>query len=95
MTKKKIATFTTMIGYRQNFKICLNDIWQHYISEQEKAFNEPFDDEEKDINEYDDKLLQEIAWDYILKNPDKYRVGEPDLDNEDILDWNVFDEVTK
>ena len=49
----------------------------------------------KDINEYDDKLLQEIAWDYILKNPDKYRVGEPDLDNEDILDWNVFDEVKK
>ena len=74
---------------------CLNDIWQHYISEQERSFNEPFDDEEKDINEYDDKLLQEIAWDYILKNPDKYRVGEPDLDNEDILDWNVFDEVTK
>ena len=31
----------------------------------------------------------------ILKNPDEYRVGEPDLDNEDILDWNVFDEVTK
>ena len=96
MSKRKIATFTTMTGYRQNFEICLNDIWQHYISEQEKAFPDcPFDDEEKDINEFDDKLLQEIAWDYILKNPDKYRVGEPDLDNEDILDWNVFDEVKK
>ena len=95
MTKKKMVEFTTVTDYQQTFEICLNDIWQHYISEQERSFNEPFDDEEKDINEYDDKLLQEIAWDYIVKNPDKYRVGEPDLDNEDILDWNVFDEVTK
>ena len=95
MTKKKMCEFTTVTDYQQTFEICLNDIWQHYISEQEKAFKEPFDDEEKDINEFDDKLLQEIAWDYILKNPDKYRVGEPDLDNEDILDWNVFDEVKK
>ena len=95
MTKKKMVEFTTVTDYQQTFEICLNDIWQHYISEQERSFNEPFDDEERDINEYDDKLLQEIAWDYILKNPDEYRVGEPDLDNEDILDWNVFDEVTK
>ena len=95
MTKKKMCEFTTVTDYKQRFEICLNDIWEDYISEQEKAFKEPFDDEEKDINEFDDKLLQEIAWDYILKNPDKYRVGEPDLDNEDILDWNVFDEVKK
>ena len=48
MTKKKIATFTTVTDYRQEFEICLNDIWDDYIADQEKAFNEPFDDEEKD-----------------------------------------------
>ena len=29
--------------------------------------------------------LQEIAWDFIIKNPDKYRVGEGDYDNESII----------
>ena len=45
MTKKKIATFTTVTDYQQEFEICLNDIWDDYIADQEKAFNEPFDDE--------------------------------------------------
>ena len=85
MTKKKMVEFTTVTDYQQTFEICLNDIWQHYISEQEKAFNEPFDDEEKDINKYSDELLKEIAWDYIINNPDKYRVGEGDYDNETII----------
>ena len=56
-----MVEFTTVTDYQQTFEICLNDIWQHYISEQEKAFNEPFDDEEKDINKYSDELLKEIV----------------------------------
>ena len=80
-----MVEFTTVTDYQQTFEICLNDIWQHYISEQEKAFNEPFDDEEKDINKYSNELLKEIAWDFIIKNPDKYRVGEGDFDNESII----------
>ncbi len=93
MTKKKIVEFKTVTDYQQTFEICLNDIWQHYISEQEKAFPDcPFDDEEKDINEYDDELLKEIAWDYVLKNPDKYKVGEGDYDNETILDQSLWEE---
>ena len=54
MTKKKIATFTTVTDYQQEFEICLNDIWDDYIADQEKAFNTPFDDEEKDINTVDE-----------------------------------------
>ena len=56
MTKKKIATFTTVTDYRQKFEICLNDIWDDYIAECEKASKEPWDDEEKDINGFDDDL---------------------------------------
>ena len=70
MTKKKIATFTTVTDYRQEFEICLNDIWDDYIAEWEKASKEPLDDEEKDINEHSDELLCDIAWDYVLKNPE-------------------------
>ena len=92
MTKKKMVEFTTVTDYQQTFEICLNDIWKHYISEQEKAFNESFDDEEKDINGYSDELLKEIAWDYVLKDPDKYKVGEGDYDNETILDQSLWEE---
>ena len=42
--------------------------------------------------EYDDELLKEIAWDYVLKNPDKYKVGEGDYDNETILDQSLWEE---
>ena len=86
MTKKKIATFTTVTDYIQTFEICLNDIWDDYIADQEKAWKQPLDDEEKDINEHSDELLCDIAWDYVLKNPKKYRTVEPDYDNE--TSWN-------
>ena len=92
MTKKKIATFTTVTDYIQTFEICLNDIWDDYIADQEKAFNTPFDDEEKDINEYLDDELCDIAWEYILKNPKKYRTCEPDYDNENILEQSITEE---
>ena len=92
MPKKKIATFTTVTDYQQEFEICLNDIWDDYIADQEKAFNEPFDDEEKDINEHIDELLCDIAWDYVLKNPEKYRTVEPDYDNENIMEQSITEE---
>ena len=92
MTKKKIATFTTVTDYRQEFEICLNDIWDDYIAECEKTSKEPWDDEEKDINGFDDDLLCDIAWDYVLKNPKKYRTCEPDYDNENILEQSITEE---
>ena len=92
MTKKKIATFTTVTDYIQTFEICLNDIWDDYIADQEKACKMPFDDEEKDINEHSDELLCDIAWDYVLKNPKKYRTVEPDYDNENIMEQSITEE---
>ena len=92
MTKKKIATFTTVTDYIQTFEICLNDIWDDYIADQEKAWKQPLDDEEKDINEHSDELLCDIAWDYVLKNPEKYRTVEPDYDNENIMEQSITEE---
>ena len=105
MTKKKIATFTTVTDYRQEFESCLNDIWDDYIADQEKAWKQnhlkryktlenyqPLDDEEKDINEHNDELLCDIAWDYVLKNPKKYRTVEPDYDNENIMEQSITEE---
>ena len=57
MTKKKIATFTTVTDYIQTFEICLNEIWDDYIADQDKAWKQPFDDEEKDINGVDEDEL--------------------------------------
>jgi hypothetical protein len=105
MTKKKIATFTTVTDYQQEFEICLNDIWDDYIADQEKAWKEdhlkrhktlenyqPLDDEEKDINRVDEDELCDIAWDYILKDPFKYRTCEPEYDNENILEQSITEE---
>ena len=92
MTKKKIATFTTVTDYKQEFEICLNDIWDDYIADLEKAWKEPLDDEKKDINKVDDDQLCDIAWDYVLKNPEKYRTCEPDYDNENILEQSITEE---
>ena len=100
-----MVEFTTVTDYQQTFEICLNDIWDDYIADQEKAWKEyhlkthktlenyqPLDDEEKDINTVDEDELCNIAWDYVLKNPDKYKVGEGDYDNETILDQSLWEE---
>ena len=92
MTKKKIATFTTVTDYKQEFEISLNDIWDDYIDDQEKAWKQPLDDEEKDINTFDDDQLCDIAWEYILKNPRDYRTCEPDYDNENIMEQSITEE---
>ena len=105
MIKKKIATFTTVTDYKQEFEICLNDIWDDYIADQEKAMKQyhlkeyktlenyqPFDDEDKDINTVDEDELCNIAWEYILKDPKKYRTCDPDYDNENILEQSITEE---
>ena len=105
MIKKKIATFTTVTDYKQEFEICLNDIWDDYIADQEKAMKQyhlkeyktlenyqPFDDEDKDINTVDEDELCNIAWEYILKDPKKYRTCEPEYDNENILEQSITEE---
>jgi len=88
MTKKKIATFTTVTDYQQTFQICLTDIWED-ICKEEHYQN---DDDEADITTWTEEELKEIAWDYVLKNPDKYRVGEGDYDNETILEQIITEE---
>ena len=86
MTKKKIVEFTTVTDYQQTFRICLTDIWEEICKE------EYFEDEEADITDWSEEDLKEIAWDYVLKNPDKYKVGEGDYDNETILDQSLWEE---
>ena len=44
---------------------------------------------EKDINKFDDDELCDIAWEYILKDPFKYRTCEPDYDNENIMEQSI------
>ena len=88
MTKKKMVEFTTVTDYQQTFQICLTDIWE-YICKEEHYQN---DDDEADITTWTEEQLKEIAWDYVLKNPDKYRVGEGDYDNETILDQSLWEE---
>jgi hypothetical protein len=36
--------------------------------------------------------LCDIAWDYVLKNPKKYRTVEPDYDNENIMEQSITEE---
>tara|TARA_B100000405_G_scaffold84013_1_gene58160 strand:- start:236 stop:397 length:162 start_codon:yes stop_codon:yes gene_type:complete len=48
-----------------------------------------FDEEESDLNDWDNEDLMQVAWDYILKNPDKYRYGNSDYDNEEIMNYNL------
>ena len=46
----------------------------------------------QDITDWSEEDLKEIAWDYVLKNPDKYKVGEGNYDNETILDQSLWEE---
>ena len=88
MTKKKMVEFTTVTDYQQTFQICLTDMWEEIC----KKEHYEKDDEEADITTWTEEELKEIAWDYVLKNPDKYKVGEGDYDNETILDQSLWEE---
>ena len=75
--------FTTRTDYYQSFEISFDDIWEDYCKEND------FDEEESDLSMWENRDLMEIAWDFILKNPDKYRYGNSDYDNEEIMNYNL------
>ena len=74
-----VMQFTTRTDYYQNFEISFDEFWEIYCKEND------FDEEESDLSQWDNEDLMDIAWDEILKNPDKYRSGEGDYDNEEIM----------
>ena len=74
-----VMQFRTSTDYYQKFEISFDDFWEDYCKEAD------FDEEESDLSNWDEADLQEIAWDFIVKNPDKYKVGEGDYDNESII----------
>ena len=66
----------------------MTDIWEDICKEEYYQK----DDDEADITTWTEEELKEIAWDYVLKNPDKYKVGEGNYDNETILDQSLWEE---
>jgi len=78
-----VMQFTTRTDYYQSFEISFDEFWEDYCKECD------FDEEESDLSMWENRDLMEIAWDYILKNPDKYRYGNSDYDNEEIMNYNL------
>ena len=78
-----VMQFTTRTDYYQNFEISFDEFWEIYCKEND------FDEEESDLSQWDNEDLMDVAWDEILKNPDKYRSGEGDYDNEEIMNYNL------
>ena len=78
-----VMQFTTRTDYYQNFEISFDDIWEDYCKEMD------FDEEESDITDWDNEELMQVAWEYILKDPEKYRSGNSDYDNEEIMNYNL------
>ena len=64
-------------------RLTFDEFWEDYCKEND------FDEEESDLNDWDNEDLMQVAWDYILKNPDKYRYGNSDYDNEEIMNYNL------
>ena len=75
--------FTTRTDYYQSFEISFDEFWEDYCKEAD------FDEEESDLSMWENRDLMEIAWEQILKNPDKYRYGNSDYDNEEIMNYNL------
>ena len=67
----------------QSFEISFDEFWEDYCKEND------FDEEESDLNDWDNEDLMQVAWEQILKNPDKYRYGNSDYDNEEIMNYNL------
>ena len=61
------------------YEISFDEFWEDYCKECE------FDEEESDISTWNQEDLRDIAWDYILKDPEAYRSGDSDYDNEEIM----------
>ena len=62
-----VMEFTTRTDYYQTFEISFDEFWEDYCKECE------FDEEESDISTWNQEDLRDIAWDYILKDPEAYR----------------------
>ena len=75
--------FTTRTDYYQSFEISFDEFWEQYLKEND------FDEEESDLSDWDNEDLMQVAWEEILKNPDKYRYGNSDYDNEEIMNYNL------
>ena len=69
-----VMQFTTRTDYYQNFEISFDEFWEDYCKEMDF-------DEEVDLNDWDNEDLMQVAWEYILKDPEKYRSGNSDYDN--------------
>ena len=78
-----VMQFTTRTDYYQSFEISFDEFWEDYCKEAD------FDEEESDLSIWENRDLMEIAWEQILKNPDKYRYGNSDYDNEEIMNYNL------
>ena len=78
-----VMQFTTRTDNYQNFEISFDEFWKTYCKEND------FDEEESDLSQWDNEDLMQVAWDEILKNPDKYRSGNSDYDNEEIMNYNL------
>tara|TARA_B000000437_G_scaffold154426_1_gene112999 strand:+ start:733 stop:996 length:264 start_codon:yes stop_codon:yes gene_type:complete len=78
-----VMQFTTRTDYYQSFEISFDEFWEDYCKEAD------FDEEESDLSMWENRDLMEIAWEQILKNPDKYRYGNSDYDNEEIMNYNL------
>ena len=78
-----VMQFTTRTDYYLSFEISFDEFWEDYCKEAD------FDEEESDLSMWENRDLMEIAWEQILKNPDKYRYGNSDYDNEEIMNYNL------
>ena len=78
-----VMQFTTRTDYYQSFEISFDEFWEDYCKEAD------FGEEESDLSMWENRDLMEIAWEQILKNPDKYRYGNSDYDNEEIMNYNL------
>ena len=78
-----VMQFTTRTDYYQSFEISFDEFWEDYCKEAD------FDEEESDLSMWENRDLMEIAWEQILKNPDKYRYGNSNYDNEEIMNYNL------
>ena len=78
-----VMQFTTRTDYYQNFEISFDEFWKTYCKEND------FDEEESDLSQWDNEDLMQVAWEEILKTPDKYRSGNSDYDNEEIMNYNL------
>ena len=101
--KPRLVSITTRMDYYKTFEIDLNSFWDKYMDEVEKSHmdecrkrgedpeNGRYDEEDRSMDDLEDEVLKEIAWDYITsddRDPNDF-LTHTNYDNEEIMDWNV------